>query len=802
MSQTIFKNGQVDLIPSLTPESVGNGTLTVNKLSHFTIAQSYTAICTAIDPFTVFNIIGSLDGAVGVAVVGEEFHDEDAKIFLTIQQGPIVFEIGDTFEFSVIQGTDLNQENIDLYDELPQKNFGAGIIGEHKGDHNLRFSQDVKKASLQVGDLLFKAKESGTFGNRISIEYLAGTILAPASRNIQDLKFTSNQYGEIGNSISIKYTDTIQPTNAEKIIGDLKYTAIVAGANGNTIGIEYVTGGVVGFESVSVLGGIITITIDDGYSTVGDIKTAIDNHSTANQIVNVDVLGNALTQQSVVPLTYLENGADAIGDVGEAVVVVNGNQIEVIFASLSTTAQEIRDLVNNDPSASSLVTLTYLGPGTNLQEATGVESFLIGGTENFANPTQEFITLNEEFIQVAFVSEAFTSQELKDFLLLNPKVDQLIEIELLDDGSTPQLSGVERTYLSGGVVGDTYSFNKRELTEPNDFYEGNADILANNVTSQGQIVGVKGGKFAGSVILDDQNVENKSGPEVANLQKFLNDLDQNDKLILLTQDNEKVDWRNEELSFITDILIVMPDTGVVNKITTANSPIYIPEGKHIYVLLKRFTPDAELTLYMDDYVPKGPDTFRLVSRVGADLIWWNNGLQKDKKKARIGEGGGGGGNGLHEHLGYGNDLNNTFPLTFLPTNAESILVFVDGLQVDRNEWEFEAPNLTFVSGFEPRIGQSVYAWYLTEGEALTIEKPEGVQFLFYHTISAVEHSNKEFILPSIPYDPLKVMVDIINGPSQQIGLDFQISGNILSWSGMGLDGILETNDVIRLFYFN
>ena len=119
MSQNVFSNPYVSSAPVLTPASVGNGTLTIDRLTHYTINQDYTAVCTAIAPFTVFKIIGALDGAVGVAVVGTQFYDQDLKLFLTINQGPTTFEIGDTFEFSLAQGTDLNRENIDLYDELP-----------------------------------------------------------------------------------------------------------------------------------------------------------------------------------------------------------------------------------------------------------------------------------------------------------------------------------------------------------------------------------------------------------------------------------------------------------------------------------------------------------------------------------------------------------------------------------------------------------------------------------------------------------------------------------------------------------
>ncbi len=117
---------------------------------------------------------GSLDGAVGIATVGSSFYDEDLKVFLTIQQGSTVFEIGDQFTFEVDNGTDLNQENIDEYDELPQKNFGAGALGTYAGDHNLRYSDSDLYAYLLLQGLRLLAKTAGVAGDDVSLELVDG----------------------------------------------------------------------------------------------------------------------------------------------------------------------------------------------------------------------------------------------------------------------------------------------------------------------------------------------------------------------------------------------------------------------------------------------------------------------------------------------------------------------------------------------------------------------------------------------------------------------------------------------------
>lgn len=200
MSQPLFKDPIVSSAPALT--GTGNGTLTVDRLTHFTVAQDYTATCIQKTPDTLLSIVGSLDGTIGIATVGTQFFDEDLKVFLTIQQGSTVFEVGDQFEFSVENGTDLNQANIDDYDELPQKNFGEGTLGVLKGDHNLRYSNTALAAYRYIQDLKYTAVTAGSAGNAITIEYTTGgtagaegvsVISSAITVQIEDLVSTATQ---------------------------------------------------------------------------------------------------------------------------------------------------------------------------------------------------------------------------------------------------------------------------------------------------------------------------------------------------------------------------------------------------------------------------------------------------------------------------------------------------------------------------------------------------------------------------------------------------------------------------------
>lgn len=64
------------------------------------------------------------------------------------------------------------------------------------------------------------------------------------------------------------------------------------------------------------------------------------------------------------------------------------------------------------------------------------------------------------------------------------------------------------------------------------------------------------------------------------------------------------------------------------------------------------------------------------------------------------------------------------------------------------------------------------------------------------TITLQNINDKFVVLPYTPVLPDEVLLDIKNGIKQINGIDFEVSGNILSWDGMGLDNFLEINDVL------
>lgn len=57
-------------------------------------------------------------------------------------------------------------------------------------------------------------------------------------------------------------------------------------------------------------------------------------------------------------------------------------------------------------------------------------------------------------------------------------------------------------------------------------------------------------------------------------------------------------------------------------------------------------------------------------------------------------------------------------------------------------------------------------------------------------------------LNSFPMIPESVVVYPAGGIPQVNGIDFEVSANILSWNGLGLDGFLEAGDIIIVEYQN
>lgn len=144
-----------------------------------------------------------------------------------------------------------------------------------------------------------------------------------------------------------------------------------------------------------------------------------------------------------------------------------------------------------------------------------------------------------------------------------------------------------------------------------------------------------------------------------------------------------------------------------------------------------------------------------------------------------------------------NGLNTTFSITLTPID-DTLLVIRNGTVIPNSEYSFSHPTITFNTA--PAIGTIVEAFYLTAGTpAIT---PISSDFrLYFHTLTGGEITAKQITLPNTPIVANETVLDVIGGTSQEYSVDYTVSGAVLDWNGLGLDGQLTAGDVLRIIYF-
>lgn len=155
-----------------------------------------------------------------------------------------------------------------------------------------------------------------------------------------------------------------------------------------------------------------------------------------------------------------------------------------------------------------------------------------------------------------------------------------------------------------------------------------------------------------------------------------------------------------------------------------------------------------------------------------------------------------------ESLGLADGVAVSFgPLSFTPIEEKAIMVFVNGVIVEDSLWALSGSDILF--GTAPADASSVYVAYITEGTP-TPTVPSGTLQVEYRTISGAEATAKNLTLIATPLSAANVMVDMIQGSSQEYSVDFTVTGTTLSWSGLGLDLVvgLVAGDKLRIQYLS
>lgn len=67
-------------------------------------------------------------------------------------------------------------------------------------------------------------------------------------------------------------------------------------------------------------------------------------------------------------------------------------------------------------------------------------------------------------------------------------------------------------------------------------------------------------------------------------------------------------------------------------------------------------------------------------------------------------------------------------------------------------------------------------------------------------LTTLEVADKKIILSNIPSFPETTMLSLAGGTLQRYGVDYVVIGQDLSWNGLELDGFLEPDDELRVYY--
>lgn len=80
-------------------------------------------------------------------------------------------------------------------------------------------------------------------------------------------------------------------------------------------------------------------------------------------------------------------------------------------------------------------------------------------------------------------------------------------------------------------------------------------------------------------------------------------------------------------------------------------------------------------------------------------------------------------------------------------------------------------------------------------------QPSGGLTSYYvnkYTLTNTDITNKYVVLSGAPTTANKTVLDVIDGDSQDYGVDYIVTGNILSWAGLGLDSVLAAGDKLQI----
>ncbi len=80
------------------------------------------------------------------------------------------------------------------------------------------------------------------------------------------------------------------------------------------------------------------------------------------------------------------------------------------------------------------------------------------------------------------------------------------------------------------------------------------------------------------------------------------------------------------------------------------------------------------------------------------------------------------------------------------------------------------------------------------GSVLNADTGSGTYFVNTFTLDSTDISNEYVTLTQVPTNPTLTVLNVVAGTVQDYSVDYTISSNQLSWSGLGLASLLDVDD--------
>jgi len=158
-----------------------------------------------------------------------------------------------------------------------------------------------------------------------------------------------------------------------------------------------------------------------------------------------------------------------------------------------------------------------------------------------------------------------------------------------------------------------------------------------------------------------------------------------------------------------------------------------------------------------------------------------------------------------ESVGTGDGVQTQFTMSQAPSSPTNLFVHVNGLLVDKTTYTVSGRNLIFNSGSVPDSSADVMVVYIIQtgfsGQTVQSIGTGQVQKVETRTLTTSEVASGQLTLLRAPFDATAVLIDVIEDGPQAYGTDYSVSGNVISWSGLGMAPAVGAGSILRIQYF-